>query len=956
MNAKCKSLILALLLVAGAVEFSRGLRVPAQVETFSGTLSIRYVHFDDMSSEPQYDFDETIEVTVEVDTTESSQNVDLLVVLYDPDDNQWDWDDAPEYTTYGSSNDPKTLYLSTAGDLSQWLAYAGGTRRWFVKVIVADADTHLIEDTEYKYFWGGPRPIRHLTCKDSSDPDGTSTTTFYDIDEKACEYTEWDTHGLYITYDVRFKWYGPMGIYRTSDPVDLTPGLSSTSASDSIDIKLNPPGFNPGPWHVEFYFENRYRGRNDFTIEYTGELRYIHVPFHYQEERYYCGPAALEMVFDYYGEAVPQLEIADVARTEPPDEPCKGTCRYDMRRAGHFSNLSTSVGNEMPGSVTGYSARKLGYASFTKSPMTIEDLKNLVDLGYPIIVLTRYNLTSPYGHYRVVVGYDNYNDELVIHDPWNKPVWGYNYGGANVTMSYSLFLDLWEDRDCWGLFVSPWEIVLTSSAIDETTSEISAEVQYPCSAPFSSTQYPASFCNATIFLLDGVDLTEGETPKKTVGGIDAGNAATVSWTVEPSASGYYDLSVQTEGKISGSVGAHGSYPGYNYYDRIGGVQQETLYLGPDIRVPYDYPTIQEAINAAQEEDVIFVSAGTYYENVVVNKTVSLIGENRSTAIVEADWNATCVQVTANNVIITGFTIAYGEYGIHCDSSHNTVSRNKILDNIDGIVLNESFNKLSENELVGNAEAIVNYDPRGPPDFSSNNTISNNNITNSYYGVHLEWSSDNILAGNNVTNNHIGLRLWHSSDNLISENAITSNNHGVLLYYESFNNSLYENYIADNEYGVGFHRHDSLPMSSNNKFCHNNFINNTQQVYIATPGCANFWDAHYPSGGNYWSDYSGNDTYTGPYQNVTGSDGIGDTPYIIDANNTDNYPLMNPWTQLLGDIDGNSKVDPEDFYIFARAYGSIVGDSSYHPRADLDNDGDVDSHDLHILVENYGKAT
>jgi len=57
---------------------------------------------------------------------------------------------------------------------------------------------------------------------------------------------------------------------------------------------------------------------------------------------------------------------------------------------------------------------------------------------------------------------------------------------------------------------------------------------------------------------------------------------------------------------------------------------------------------------------------------------------------------------------------------------------------------------------------------------------------------------------------------------------------------------------------------------------------------------NVWDNGYPSGGNYWSDYNGTDMYGGSYQNETGSDGIGDTPYVINEKNRDNYPLMNPW--------------------------------------------------------------
>jgi hypothetical protein len=86
--------------------------------------------------------------------------------------------------------------------------------------------------------------------------------------------------------------------------------------------------------------------------------------------------------------------------------------------------------------------------------------------------------------------------------------------------------------------------------------------------------------------------------------------------------------------------------------------------------------------------------------------------------------------------------------------------------------------------------------------------------------------------------------------------------------------------------------------SNNKFYHNNFIENGHHVDDA--GQFTRWDAGYPIGGNYWSDYIGVDWYSGPFQNETGNDGIGDTSYIIDEHNVDHYPLMNPWTlQLVG---------------------------------------------------------
>jgi len=75
------------------------------------------------------------------------------------------------------------------------------------------------------------------------------------------------------------------------------------------------------------------------------------------------------------------------------------------------------------------------------------------------------------------------------------------------------------------------------------------------------------------------------------------------------------------------------------------------------------------------------------------------------------------------------------------------------------------------------------------------------------------------------------------------------------------------------------------------------INNYFQVDIGYLDSMNTWDKGYPSGGNYWSDYNGTDLYSGPYQNVTGSDGIGDTPYVIDSSDIDHYPLMGAFSDF-----------------------------------------------------------
>ncbi len=168
----------------------------------------------------------------------------------------------------------------------------------------------------------------------------------------------------------------------------------------------------------------------------------------------------------------------------------------------------------------------------------------------------------------------------------------------------------------------------------------------------------------------------------------------------------------------------------------------------------------------------------------------------------------------------------------------------------------------------------------------NTTIRNMEIRAFYYGIWLGFSSNNSVVGNNITNNHEGISLGFSLYNSVVGNNITNNAIGIWLGSSS-NNSVIGNNITNNSWaGI-----DLCSSSSHNVFYDNNFIGNTLQVYIEKPEYANVWDDGYPSGGNYWSDYTGVDVKSGSYQNETGSESIGDTPYIIDANNTDHYPLV-----------------------------------------------------------------
>lgn len=196
---------------------------------------------------------------------------------------------------------------------------------------------------------------------------------------------------------------------------------------------------------------------------------------------------------------------------------------------------------------------------------------------------------------------------------------------------------------------------------------------------------------------------------------------------------------------------------------------------------------------------------------------------------------------------------------------------------------------------------------------NNVTIKNTKIENFNYGIYIELASFTVILNNNITaNGYDGIGIFDSSNTIISGNSITWNgydgvenigsSHGIfsgnqivanawfgLGIYDSSNNRISENRIADNYNGI------ELAYTSSSSLIHNDFINHTLQVSTVDTVAA--WDNGYPSGGNYWSDYTGVDLNSGPNQNQLGADGIGDTPYNCSESNQDRYPLMQEWTNI-----------------------------------------------------------
>jgi parallel beta-helix repeat protein len=365
-----------------------------------------------------------------------------------------------------------------------------------------------------------------------------------------------------------------------------------------------------------------------------------------------------------------------------------------------------------------------------------------------------------------------------------------------------------------------------------------------------------------------------------------------------------------------------------------------------IVVPDKYATIQSAVGNATDGDKIFVRAGTYYENVVVDKSISLIGEGPEQTVIAGE-GLVGVLVRSDGVVLTGFKIVMHSvvryyYGVHLlsvkdcsvfnnrienafygmwlyDAFYNSVFENVIMGNQNGVKIEASHNNTlakntitrnndwgifnigsNNNDIVGNyfsanGDAISLNGYSGTT--SEHNVILGNNFKqNTYRGIAVESASYNNIIGNSITETGTeetrgeGILIAAGTQNLIKDNVIAFNEIGIHL--EASFNTITQNTVENNHESAITNWY-TIPVPTDNKIYGNNFINN----YINFSHLAsNAWDNG--SKGNYWSYYQGIDG---------NGDGIGDTPYLINSVFIDHYPLMTPINVIITTVDLSSWV-------------------------------------------------
>ncbi len=263
---------------------------------------------------------------------------------------------------------------------------------------------------------------------------------------------------------------------------------------------------------------------------------------------------------------------------------------------------------------------------------------------------------------------------------------------------------------------------------------------------------------------------------------------------------------------------------------------------------------------------------------------------------------------------------YGTYVVRHDgvylyrSTGVTVSNTRLWGNGEGIAVdNSSGVEARGNAFWNNGVAMSVF-------WSSAITVANNTVDTGWAvqwggGIHTFRSEDVTISGNNISRSGENIYVQDSDRVKIRCNDLADAKGEGIRLWVSTRVTIVGNTVSNSSIGIRV-----FAGNTGIQVHHNNVLDSAHVQAQDGEGAKNAWDDGYPSGGNHWSDYPGSDLYSGPGQDEPGSDGIGDTPYVIDLDSRDRYPLMStascpPISVSKGDEGGRSLVQgPADLVL------------------------------------------
>lgn len=289
--------------------------------------------------------------------------------------------------------------------------------------------------------------------------------------------------------------------------------------------------------------------------------------------------------------------------------------------------------------------------------------------------------------------------------------------------------------------------------------------------------------------------------------------------------------------------------------------------------PNNYTTIQGAINQATDGETVFVFAlsSPYYEHVVVNKSLYLIGENQTTTVIDGSASGDVVLVTADETTISGFTLQHSgdlpkvNAGVECRSDRDVIQGNIVKQNgrfAVGVLLNGSSGSLvRDNYIDGNGNEGI-FVGKSTDTLITENLI----VRNGHCAVVVSQSTHTTIIQNMMHDNYAGVSLWPgATDNEITRNSIMNQSYsGIGIWPGAHNNSIHQNLMRENGlYGFIITRANDnaivsntiqgnnegmrLFMANTSLIQGNNFIDNNVSVYFENSSLnrwkQNYWDDH-----------------------------------------------------------------------------------------------------------------